>query len=96
VVGGGRVIDIKTSSQAYSFGKFLKSHQNLYLWALKDNGYTSMEYIFTNFKNVYPEVYGLDYDFNPLLEEMEFFTEFVEQNRSLITNEKIFNFRYNL
>jgi hypothetical protein len=94
VVGGGRVIDIKTSSQAYSFGKFLNSHQNLYLWALESQGYTTMEYLFTNFKNVYPEVYGLDYNFNPLLEEMEFFTEFVEQHKSIITNPKIFNYRY--
>lgn len=94
VVGGGRIIDIKTSSQAYSFGKFLNSHQNLYLWALESQGYTTMEYLFTNFKTVFPEVYGLDYDFSHLLSQMEFFSEFVEDNRNLIINHKIFNYRY--
>lgn len=94
VVGAGRVIDIKTSAQAYSFGKFLKSHQNLYLWTLEKQGYTTMEYLQTNFRNVYLESYGLDYDFNPLLEQMEDFSEFCEEYRNLIVNEKIFNYRY--
>lgn len=94
VVGAGRIVDIKTSGQAYQFGKFLKSHQNLYLWALEKQGYTSMEYLQTNFKNVYTEEYGLDYDFTPLLQQMKDFAEFCEENRELITNPKTFNFRY--
>lgn len=94
VVGAGRVIDIKTSSQGYSYGKFLKSHQNLYLWAMEKYGYTTMEYIQTNFRNVYLESYGLDYDFNSLLEQMEYFTEFLEENKEQVTNHKIFNYRY--
>jgi hypothetical protein len=94
VTGGGRIIDIKTSSQVYSFGKFLNSHQNLYLWALQPQGFTTMEYLYTNFKTVYPEVYGLDYDFSKLFEQMKHFSEFVEDNKSVITNPKIFNYRY--
>lgn len=96
VVGGGRVIDIKTTSQ-YQFGKFLTSFQNLYLWALEPSGYTTMEYVVVaNLREVYVETYGLDYNFDELLQKMEFFVEFVEQHKNLITNRKIFNNRYEL
>jgi hypothetical protein len=95
VVGGARIIDIKTSSQAYSFGKFLNSHQNLYLWALQEHGFKSMEYLFTNFKTVYPEIYHVEnYSFDNLLNQMQDFSEFVEDHRNLIYNQKIFNYRY--
>lgn len=95
VVGGARIIDIKTSSQTYSFGKFLNSHQNLYLWALQEHGFKSMEYLFTNFKTVFPETYHVEnYSFDNLLNQMQDFSEFVEDHRNLIYNQKIFNYRY--
>ncbi len=90
-MGAGRIIDTKFTGSSYQFGKYANSFQNLYLWAAKDDGFRSMEYIISNGRQVYTEYYGLDYDFSSLLETMEFFAEFLEQNRGLITDKKIFN-----
>lgn len=88
VAGAGQIIDLKFSGN-YSFPQFKDSYQNLYLWAIQDNGFRSMEYIISNLRQVYVEYYGLDYDFAGLLEGMEYFKDFLEQNRSLITDKKI-------
>ena len=90
VAGSGRIVDLKFTGN-YSFPKFIDSYQNLYLWAGKDHGFRSMEYMVTNLRQVYAEYYGLDYDFQNLLDGMEMFKDFLEQNRVLITNKRIFN-----
>lgn len=90
VVGEGKVIDIKTTS-SYKANKFQNNFQNLYMYALKDKGCTSMEYIIYDFKEIHIETYLLEtFDFNPMLHHMELFAEFLEENRSYISDKKIF------
>ena len=88
--GAGKIVDTKFTS-TYQFPKYSNSFQNLYLWACEAEGYKQMEYLVTNGKNVYKEVYSLDYNFADLLEKMEMFANFCEYNRHLITDKKIFN-----
>jgi CRISPR/Cas system-associated exonuclease Cas4 (RecB family) len=90
VVGEGKVIDIKTTS-SYRPHKFQYNFQNLYMYALKDKGCSSMEYIIYDFKEIHIETYPLaTYDFSAMLHHMELFTEFLEENRQFITDKKIF------
>lgn len=90
VVGEGKVIDIKTTS-SYKPNKFQHNFQNLYMYALKDKGCTGMEYIIYDFKEIHTEIYLLaQYDFGPMLHQMELFTQFLEQNRKFISDKKIF------
>ena len=45
----------------------------------------------TDFQEVYIETYHVrQYNFNPLLDQIEEFTKFLELNKSLITDRKIF------
>jgi CRISPR/Cas system-associated exonuclease Cas4 (RecB family) len=90
VVGEGRVIDIKTTS-SYKLNKFQHNFQNLYMYALRNQGCTSMEYIIYDFKEIHIETYPLaTYDFSAMLHHLELFTEFLEDNRKYITDKKIF------
>ncbi len=91
VVGGDRAIDIKTTAR-YQAPKFAHHFQNLYLFGLKSWNIKQLDYLITDFQNVYTESYHYDsYDFQPLLDELELFTEFLEQHRKQITDKKIFN-----
>ncbi|MBK6977437.1 MAG: hypothetical protein IPH28_10360 [Cytophagaceae bacterium] len=90
VAGEGRVIDIKTTS-SYKENKYKTNFQNLYLYALKDKGFSQMEYIIYDFETIKHEVYSLEnYDFSLQLHYMEMFTEFLDENRRFITDKKIF------
>lgn len=90
LVGANRAIDIKTTAH-YSPGKFGFNHQNLYLLGLRDMGIRQLEYLITDFSAVYLEKYHLStYDFEPLLDDLFAFVEFVEAHRALITDTKIF------
>jgi hypothetical protein len=90
VVGEGRVIDLKTTSN-YKPNKFKTNFQNLYLFALKEKGFTQMEYIIYDFQTIHHEVYPIhNYDFSLQLHYMEMFTEFLDENRRFITDKKIF------
>ncbi|OMP13634.1 hypothetical protein COLO4_01257 [Corchorus olitorius] len=80
VVGGDRAIDIKTTAR-YQAPKFAHHFQNLYLFGLKSWNIKQLDYLITDFQNVYTESYHYDsYDFQPLLDELELFTEFLEQH----------------
>ena len=90
VLGEGRAIDIKTTSD-YKPGKYTNNFQNLYLLGLKNKGVSQLDYVVTDFNEVYVESYYIrQYNFNPLLDEIEQFTRFLELNKSLITDRKIF------
>jgi len=90
VVGEGRVIDIKTTG-SYAEPRYMRSYQNLYLYALLGQCKT-MEYLITDFRNVYREVYHAEsYDFRDLLMGMEEFADFCHTNKNLITDPKIFS-----
>lgn len=89
VLGEGRVIDLKSTAN-YQPGRHDLNFQNLYLYALRDFGFKSMEYIICDFDKIYLERYQLDeYDFKPLLRQMENFREFVLDHIRLITDKKI-------
>ncbi|MFT4031861.1 MAG: hypothetical protein QM669_05545 [Siphonobacter sp.] len=90
VVSGDRAIDIKTTSQ-YSRPKFHHHFQNLYLLGLKQYQIKQLDYLITDFQDVYVETYEYDtYDFQPLLDELALFTDFLEAHRPQITDKKIF------
>lgn len=90
VVGESRVIDLKTTSN-HKPGRHDFNFQNLYLFGLKDMGFKSMEYIIYDFNQIHVESYPIqDFDFNQYLTEMEAFAHFLEENRTLITDPKIF------
>lgn len=90
VVGFPRIIDIKTTSN-YRPEIYLNSFQNLYLYALKDQGFQSMEYIIYDFTQIHHLILKVeDIDFQNLLDKMVEFTNFLEDNREFITDKKIF------
>ncbi|WP_304235076.1 hypothetical protein [Jiulongibacter sediminis] len=89
VLGEGRVIDLKSTSK-HRPGRHDLNFQNLYLYALQDFGFKSMEYIICDFEQIFVESYQLrEYDFDPLLQQMEEFRAFVHAHRNLITDKKI-------
>ncbi len=72
VVGEQKIIDIKTTSK-YKAQKFENNFQNLYLYGLKDMGFTEMSYFIYDFDQIHIERYTLDqYDFKPLLQQIRF------------------------
>ncbi|WP_044172961.1 hypothetical protein [Flectobacillus major] len=90
IVGGSRAIDLK-STRYYEPNKFLNNHQNLYLLGLQNYGIKTLDYIITDFTEVYQETYSLaNYNFSPLYQEIDSFMEFLRQNRKKIRDKKIF------
>lgn len=90
-VGENIAFDLK-STQSYSPGRFAKNHQNLYLLGLQTFGIKQLDYVITDFKEVYLESYHLDdYDFEPLYNEILSFVDFLNENRKFIRNKKIFD-----
>lgn len=90
-VGENIAFDLK-STQSYSPGRFAKNHQNLYLLGLQSFGIKQLDYVITDFKEVYLESYHLDdYDFEPLYNEILSFVDFLNENRKFIRNKKIFD-----
>ncbi len=90
-VGENIAFDLK-STQSYSSGRFAKNHQNLYLLGLQSFGIKQLDYVITDFKEVYLESYHLDdYDFEPLYNEILSFVDFLNKNRKFIRNKKIFD-----
>ena len=91
LVGGNKAFDIKTT-RSYTAPKFADNFQNLYLLGLKKWGITSLDYLITDFSGVYVESYSFDsYNFNPMLKVLDNFVWFLEQNRKLIRDKKIFD-----
>jgi hypothetical protein len=89
VLGEGRVIDLKSTAK-YRPGRYDLNFQNLYLYALQDFHFKSMEYIICDFEQIYTETYQLNtYDFTPLLDQMKEFRAFVIDHKNLISDKKI-------
>jgi hypothetical protein len=89
VVGESRVIDLKSTAN-HKPGRHDFNYQNLYLYALQNAGFKSMEYIICDFEKIYVESYQLtDYDFGSLLAEMEDFRSFLLENLNVIRDKKI-------
>lgn len=92
------VHDIKTASR-YSVGKYKRNWQHIvypYCLNCMGNDVKAFEYNVTDFKETYTETYIFDKerDTKRLQEEVEDFIVFLNDNKNLITNEKIFNYRY--
>ena len=91
LVGGDRAVDLK-STRKYEPNRFAFNHQNLYLLGLKKYGVKSLDYVITDFEEVYQETYTFDaYDFKPLYQQIDNFVDFIEQHRKLIKDKKIFD-----
>lgn len=91
LVGGDRAVDLK-STRRYEPNRFEFNHQNLYLLGLKKYGVKSLDYVITDFEEVYQEKYTFDaYDFKPLYQQIDNFVDFIEQHRKLIKDKKIFD-----
>ncbi len=89
LMGNNRGIDLKTTKH-YQAPKFAESHQNLYLLGLQHYGIKTLEYIITDFTEVYQEIYTLNqYDFTPLYEEIDAFVAFLQEHKRVIRDKKI-------
>lgn len=89
LIGKYKAVDLKTTA-SYQKDRYVNNHQNLYLHALKRKGIRLMEYVITDFTDVYVESYALTHPIDRQLEEIRQFKQFLEQNRALITDKKIF------
>lgn len=89
LIGKFKAVDLKTAG-SYQPGRYLHNHQNLYLHALKRKGIKLMEYVITDFHDVYIESYSLTHPIDKQLEEIRLFKAFLDEHRSLITDKKIF------
>lgn len=89
LIGKFKAVDLKTTS-SYQPGRYLHNHQNLYLHALKQKGIKLMEYVITDFSEVYVESYALTHPIDRQLEDIRLFKAFLEEHRPLITDKKIF------
>ncbi|GAB3887525.1 hypothetical protein [Spirosoma agri] len=89
LIGTFKAVDLKTTA-SYQPGRFVHNHQNLYLHALKRKGIKLMEYVITDFSDVYVESYTLTHPIDRQLEEIRQFKAFLEEHRPLITDKKIF------
>lgn len=89
LIGKYKAVDLKTTG-SYQKDRYVNNHQNLYLHALKRKGIRLMEYIITDFTDVYVESYPLTHPIDRQLEEIRQFKQFLEENRALITDKKIF------
>lgn len=90
VIGRSLAVDIKTTGN-YQESRYLADHQNFYLPALKSKGIRNLRYVITDFQNVYQEEYGLSTDFSTQESQLISFCDFLESNRPLIYNAKVFN-----
>ncbi len=89
LIGKFKAVDLKTTA-SYQSGRYVHNHQNLYLHALKRKGIKLMEYVITDFSDVYVESYPLTHPIDKQLEEIRLLKEFLEEHRPLITDKKIF------
>jgi hypothetical protein len=90
-----KIIDLKTTGR-YTFPKYLSAWQKkIYPYCLNEMGIKvdTFEYLVTDFSNIYIE----EYPYKPKVDipEIAMFTEqlidFIELNRNLITDQKLFN-----
>lgn len=89
------IVDLKTTGK-YNVFKYRNNWQHIvYPYCLNQQGIeiTDFEYLVTDFKGVYKEAYAYmpKLDTARLKEVCERFIEFLEGNRELITDKKIFN-----
>lgn len=89
LIGKFKAVDLKTTG-SYQKDRYLFNHQNLYLHALKRKGIKLMEYVITDFTDVYVESYALTHPIDRQLEEIRQLKAFLEEHRPLITDKKIF------
>ena len=89
LIGKYKAVDLKTTG-SYQKDRFLFNHQNLYLHALKRKGIKLMEYVITDFSDVYVESYALTHPIEKQLEEIRLFKAFLEEHRPQISDKKIF------
>jgi hypothetical protein len=87
-------VDIKTTKKYNAF-KYRNNWQHkVYPYCLQQSGVfiDDFEYIITDFKKIYTELYVYDHyrDFQELQSHCERFIEFLQSNRHLITDNKIF------
>lgn len=91
LVGSDRAVDLK-STRMYSPNRFALNHQNFYLLGLKKYGIKTLDYVITDFEEVYKETYSFDnYDFTPLYQQLDNFIDFLEQHKKQIRDKKIFD-----
>jgi hypothetical protein len=88
--------DIKTTSK-YEFPKYIHTYQkDIYPYCLNKEGnkIELFEYTITDFKNIYVEQYPYNEQksTNRISEQAYKIIDFIETNRDLITNQKIFNY----
>jgi hypothetical protein len=89
LIGRSLAVDIKTTSRYYP-DRYVSDHQNFYIPALRSKGIRSLRYVITDFEEVYQEEYDLFTDFSVQERQMAEMCDFLENNRHLIYNPKVF------
>ena len=83
--------DLKSTAY-YEPNRFLHNHQNLYLLGLQKYGIERLDYVITDFKQVYVESYDVkNIDFSFQYDQIEKFILFLEENKKFIRDKKIFD-----
>ena len=90
-VGDSVAFDLKSTAY-YEPNRFLTNHQNLYLLGLQKYGIERLDYVITDFKQVYVESYDVkNIDFSFQYDQIEKFILFLEENKKFIRDKKIFD-----
>ncbi len=90
-VGDTVAFDLKSTAY-YEPNRFAKNHQNLYLLGLQKYGIQRLDYVITDFKQVYVESYDVNnIDFSFQYDQIEKFIQFLEENKKFIRDKKIFD-----
>jgi len=90
-VGDTVAFDLKSTAY-YEPNRFLTNHQNLYLLGLQKYGIQRLDYVITDFKQVYVESYDVNnIDFSVQYAQIEQFILFLEENKKFIRDKKIFD-----
>lgn len=90
-----KVVDIKTTGN-YTFPHYLSNFQHIvYPYCLNQEGImiNHFTYMITDFNNYYEEdyIYDESKDLPRLIEHVELLIEFMENNKHMITDKKLFN-----
>ena len=90
-VGDTVAFDLKSTAY-YEPNRFAKNHQNLYLLGLQKYGIQRLDYVITDFKQVYVESYDVNnIDFSFQYDQIEKFIQFLVENKKFIRDKKIFD-----
>jgi hypothetical protein len=90
-LGAGQIYDLKSISRHDEVNKYQNSHQLWYLKNIEAHGFRKMNFVVECNNNVFTETYKKhEIDWLLLWGEIMLFTEFLQDNRDKILDQRIF------